>query len=189
MLVDTPSPTAFTPPLLVLYEPAGGRGVGSPLAVRPRGLPRPKPNVSASTAKIEELSIEYAGERTALALERARMVIELTKRLQFLRVEAEVDQITFSESSLTDFNAFMLELGPRFRPSLFLNDNGNLRALWKNDDGEQVGLQFVGDGMIQFVIFRQRKGSAMMTRVAGVDMQEKILGHIRASGAEGLLFA
>jgi hypothetical protein len=83
----------------------------------------------------------------------------------------------------------MREVNFRLRPSLFLNDNGNLRALWKNEQHEQIGLQFIGDNDVQFVIFKKRKGYATITRVAGVDSRGKILGYIRASGAETLLSA
>jgi hypothetical protein len=96
--------------------------------------------------------------------------------------------VPFSEASLADFEAFMCEIGPRARPSLFLNDNGNLRALWKTDRREQIALQFLGESNIQFVIFKQRKGTLAMARVAGIDAKDKILGHIKASGAEVLLF-
>jgi hypothetical protein len=60
--------------------------------------------------------------------------------------------------------------------------------LWKNDQNEQIGLQFLGGGDIQFVIFKQRRTSLGMARVCGIDRADKMLGHIRASGAEGLLF-
>lgn len=115
--------------------------------------------------------------------------MELSRRVQFLRVQAEIDRVPFSDASFADFQAFMREIGPRVRPALFLNDNGNLRALWKNDRREQIGLQFLGESNIQFVIFKQRKGTLAMARVAGIDARDKIFGHIKASGAEGLLFA
>lgn len=117
-----------------------------------------------------------------------QMAAELSDRIQLLRAEADNDHIAFSEASLTDFQAFMQETGPHVRPYLFLNDNGNLRALWKNSRREQIGLQFLGEGNIQFVIFKQREGTLGMARVAGVDAKNRILGHVRASDAEGLLF-
>ena len=188
MLLDVSSATAFAPPALaVLYGQAGRHGAGSAPDARQRGLSRPKPNTSASTQTIEELPLQIASERSASALDKARMAIEISKRLQFLKIEAEIDGVPFSDASLTDFQAFMRETRPRSRPSLFLNDNGNLRALWKNDRREQIGLQFLGEGNIQFVIFKQRKGTLAMARIAGIDAKDKILGHIKASGAEGLL--
>ena len=93
----------------------------------------------------------------------------------------------FSDASLPDFQVFMREIGPRARPSLFLGDNGNLRALWKNDRREQIGLEFLSEGNIPSVIFKERKGALKMARDAGVDAKDKILEHIKASEAEGLL--
>ena len=34
-----------------------------------------------------------------------------------------------------------------------VDENGNLRALWKDSAGQQVGLQFRGDGWVQYVVF------------------------------------
>ena len=113
---------------------------------------------------------------------------EIERRLQFLKIEADADDIPFSDASLTGFQTFMNALKPQVRPALFLNDNGNLRALWKNSQREQVGLEFLGVGNIQFVIFKLQKGTTLMIRNAGVDSLEKILNRIRSSGAEGLFF-
>ena len=112
----------------------------------------------------------------------------LFKRAQFLRIEAAFDCVRCSDASFTDFQAFMHQMRPMVRPSLFLNDNGNLRALWRNDQREQVGFEFLGEGNIQFVIFKQRKGRLGMGRVAGVDARDKVLVHMKAAGAESLLF-
>jgi len=180
MLLDVSSATAS--------EPAGRRGAGSAPDARRRGRGQPKPNTSASTEPVQELLLQITGERPASVLDKARMAIEISNRLQFLKIEAEIDRVPFSEASLADFQAFIRETGFRARPSLFLNDNGNLRALWKNDRREQIGLQFLGEGNIQFVIFKQRKGTLGMARVAGIDAKDKILGHIKASEAESLLF-
>jgi hypothetical protein len=191
MHLENSSATAYAPPPIVHYpfEPAGRRGGGSSPDVRSWGVVLPKANTSASTAKIEEkLYLELASERSPAALKKARMAAEISKRLRFLKIEAEIERIPFSEASLADFRGFIRETGPRVRPALFLNDNGNLRALWKNDRREQIGLQFLGEGSIQFVIFKQRRSSIAMARVAGIDAKDKILGHIRASGAEELLF-
>jgi hypothetical protein len=185
MQLDVSSATAFEPPpLAVLCEPAGRRVAG----VAPDARRGAKPNTSASTGMIEELPFQITSERSASVLDKARVANEISKRLRFLRIEAETDRNPFSDASLIDFQAFMRETGTRSRPSLFLNDNGNLRALWKNDRREQIGLQFLGEGNIQFVIFGQRRGTLGMARVAGIDAKDKILGHIKASGTEGLLF-
>jgi hypothetical protein len=197
MWLDTSSTTTFAVlPSAVFYDPAGRLGVVfSPEPRRRRGAAVRSTSTSIS---IEELSLPIAEGRVASALaaegpdaglDKPRAAtMELSKRIQFLKVESEIDRVPFSDASLADFQAFLRDIGPRARPSLFLNDNGNLRALWKNDQREQIGLQFLGDGNIQFVIFKQRGGALKMARVAGIDAKDKIFGHIKASGAEGLLF-
>jgi len=189
MWLDVSSPTAFAPPrpAILYYDPAGRGCAGPAHYAHPRRLGQLSPNTSASTELVGELRLQ-TGERPARDLDKARMAVEISKRLQFLKIEAEIDCVPFSEASLADFRALIRETGFHARPSLFLNDNGNLRALWKNDRREQIGLQFLGDGNIQFVIFKQRKGTLCMARVAGIDAKDKVLGHIKVSGAEGLLF-
>jgi hypothetical protein len=192
MLLNFSSATAFTPPpVMAVYEPVGRRGDAA-------SDPRPRRvSLQQYSALSEELPLQLASEKAASALvgekptsqaEKSHIAaLELSKRVQFLRIEAEVDSVPFSDASFFDLQAFMHETRPRVRPYLFLNDNGNLRALWKSDAREQIGLQFLGEGNIQFVIFKRRLGISLMARF-GVDAKEKILAHIRASGAEDLLF-
>jgi len=84
---------------------------------------------------------------------------------------------------------FLIEVQPNVRPSLFLNDKGNLRALWRNTDQKQVGLQFLGDENVQFVIFKCRLGRNRMARVAGTDTKSNIMTLIKTIGASGLLIS
>lgn len=192
MWLETSSTTAFAPPA-VLYE---HQGVG--FSPEPRRLRVAQYQGSSASTSIEALPLPIPAGRAASSFAATKLdavidksratALELSKRVQFLKVEAEIDRIPFSYASLADFQAFIRDIAPSLRPSLFLNDNGNLRALWKNNWHEQIGLQFLGGGSIQFVIFKQRKGTLKMARAAGIDAKDKILGHIKASGAEGLLF-
>jgi hypothetical protein len=194
-MFETSSTTAFAPlQPAVLYETLGPRRGLPPDLRRPRAV---QYQSNSASIFIEELPLSIPAGRAASAVAAQKLetgldkprsaTMELSKRVQFLKVEAEIDRVPFSESSLADFRSFIRDIGLGARPSLFLNDNGNLRALWKNDRREQIGLQFLGDGNIQFVIFKQRKGALQMARVAGIDAKDRILGHIKASGAEGLL--
>ncbi|MCA3172752.1 MAG: hypothetical protein ING25_06795 [Burkholderiales bacterium] len=182
MVLEIHSTAAFSPPPpIALYEPADRLGARLTQA-RPRSLPA-LTNVTTTTTSIGEWASQFVQKRSDFS----QVALELSKRIQSLKVEAELDGVTFSVASYADFVSFLVETRPRSRPSLFLHDNGNLRALWRNNAREQVGLQFLGGGNIQFVIFKRRSGAEAMTRVAGVDTKPNILGHIRACGALGLL--
>jgi hypothetical protein len=105
---------------------------------------------------------------------------EIEARLRELQIDAGSGGESFSNASLRDLRAFLDMLPLARRPAIFLHDNGNLRALWKNEAKEQVGLQFLGNGEVQFVIFSQRQNPPVMTREAGV----RPLSEIRALIAE-----
>jgi len=119
----------------------------------------------------------------------SKVVRDVRERIQFLCVEAEIDHVPFSVGSYDDFVSFLLEVQPNVCPALFLHDDGNLRALWCNKDREQVGLKFLGDGNVQFVIFKRPSKDDQMVDVAGTDAKPNIMAHIKARGALGLLIA
>jgi hypothetical protein len=61
-----------------------------------------------------------------------------------------------------------------------LLENGNFQAIWRNDDKEQISLQFIGRDTVQFAMFAKREGYPM-ARIAGQDtaaeVRAKIIGH------------
>ena len=81
----------------------------------------------------------------------------LSTRLAELASAAEDEGIAPSEPSQRDLRRFFAENESRRSPSLFLLPNGNFRAVWWNDRKEQLGLQFLGDGEVQYVIFKERE--------------------------------
>jgi hypothetical protein len=124
----------------------------------------------------------YAGETERPSFLNA---LNIDLRVQALRIEAEIDQVPFSNASHADFRAFIRQVPSRARPAIFLRDNGNLRALWKNDDQEQIGLQFLGGGDIQYVILKRRPGGRLMSHY-GVDGRAGVMAVIRAAEATAL---
>ena len=158
-----------------------------PTGRRLRAFAPAKSFTSTSTEEFKDVLPLALGPGDLVSIDGGvRIANEISTRLQFLRIEAKIDDIPFSESSLADFQSFLREIGPRSRPSIFLHDNGNLRAVWKNAQHEQIGLQFLGAGGIQFVIFKQRNGSPGMVRVAGIDNTDNIRRQIDASDASEL---
>jgi hypothetical protein len=185
MWTDVVSPVAFAPPPAVSFRAAAGKGVARRLPLEKVLLPNAygSSTFSANVALVS-ISLDKLEEAPS-----SRVAAELAIRLSFLRVEAERENIPFSESSRDALWSFIREFQPSARPRVYLNDNGNLRAMWKNASDEQIGLEFLGGGAIQFVIFKRRLGFTQVTRIAGVESEDRIFGHIRASNAQGLLFA
>ena len=71
---------------------------------------------------------------------------------------------------------------------MVLMDNGNLRAVWKDEKGTHLGLQFLGEGMVQYVIFKRRSRSRPISRIAGRDTLEGFKHQIDAFQLHSLLY-
>jgi hypothetical protein len=177
-MIDVDSASAFSPPPAI-FEPADRRGGASPFP-RPRHI-RPRVTGDASPSSTNTKDIQ---EATAFKSP-AALSSEISARIRLLRIESFLESVPFSESSLTDFEAFYRENSPRKKPAIFLTDTGNIRALWKVGE-EQIGLQFLGNREIQFVIFSTRANSKAMNRLAGNIGQGAIMGFARAASVDRL---
>lgn len=126
----------------------------------------------------------------ALDRERARIAVhaEIEKRIAALRIIADEEGLPWSDVSLRALRRFLRAYPTTQRPLLTLLDSGNLRALWKDNQGQQVGLQFREPEEIQFVLFAKRPGSVAMTRTAGRDTFDALPKQIAAHGLMRLLF-
>ena len=102
------------------------------------------------------------------------------ERLNNLRDIALEEGIEISIHSEIDLWSLLDTLEFKKRPYLFLLDNGNLRALWKNDEGEQIGIQFFGQDLIQYVLFSLRMPGRIMARTSGRDTLPNIRRQIGA---------
>ena len=108
-------------------------------------------------------------------------------RIEDLRSDAELDDFTVNEASKRDFWSFILSIPVACEAELVLLDNGNLRAIWDDEDGNHFGLQFLGNRTLQYVIFRRRKGSNTISRVAGRDTFDGVKRQVRSFELETLL--
>lgn len=110
----------------------------------------------------------------------------LADRIDELRAIAAEEELPFIESSAREALTFAKELNATSRPGAFLVGNGCVRLLWAADP-EQIGLQFKGDGTIQYVLFVQRAGQ-VATHMGG-DNKETILRQVTAVGLRHLFEA
>ena len=108
-------------------------------------------------------------------------------RIAELREYGIEDGVTVNPASEKDFWSFVKSL-PAARPgSLVLMDNGNLRAVWEGKGESHLALQFLGDQMIQYVIFKRRPGASKVSRVTGADTFGGIMRQIDAFELKSLV--
>ena len=110
-----------------------------------------------------------------------------SSRIAYLRDEATHDGYGLNKRSEDDFMQFVRSRPYMRKGDLVLLDNGNLRAIWKDEQNGRLGLQFLGGNMVQYVIFRRRQPDRVISRVAGRDSLEGIARQIRAFQLHSLL--
>ena len=93
---------------------------------------------------------------------------EYEERLAFLRQEAQDEGIGLRAASRQDFESLVSGAPKVRRAELVLLDNGNLRAFWEDpEDTAQLGLQFLGEGEVQYVLLRREPGSEWLPHAVG----------------------
>ena len=123
-------------------------------------------------------------ERRELSLE---VLFDYGQRIEILRNDGDLDGITVNKASVQDFWSFVESVSFECKAEIVLVDNGNLRAVWDGEDGSHLGFQFLGDHMVQYVIFRRRQGSGHVSRVAGRDTLEGVKRQVQNFDLETLL--
>ena len=102
------------------------------------------------------------------------------RRIEDLRDYGEDDGIRVNEDSEGDFWSFVHSAPLSERAALFLMDNGNLRAVWKDRDLSHIGIQFLGQQKAEYVIFNRKKGSEDIFRAADIDTLSGVRKQIHA---------
>ena len=106
------------------------------------------------------------------------VIAQYEARLQLLTDSGVQDDIELNESSERDFFSFIDLALYLHSASLVLLDNGNIRAVWKLSDWDRIGIQFRGNGMASYVIFK-RISEGDVSRVAGLTSLEGVRAEIQ----------
>ena len=146
-------------------------------------------HVTTSEAVRLLVPLEASDRELQSRAERYRGTVSAYKnRIRVLKEQAELDGYSLNKSSKAAFLEF-LEKNPLIRRGrLVLMENGNLRAVWKGDNRAHIGLQFLDNRSIQYVIFKQRQPSAPVSRVTGRDTMEGISRQIDAFDLGSVLY-
>ena len=97
-----------------------------------------------------------------------------------MRTDAEIDGFSVNKASEANFWSFIGSIPSVRKAELVLMDNGNFRAVWKDKNGDHLGVQFLGDQMAEYVIFKHRPAAGSVSRVAGIDTLEGVITQLHA---------
>jgi hypothetical protein len=109
-------------------------------------------------------------------------------RIEYLRSEAELDGIIVNEESERDFRSFFRSMPFLRKAGVILMDNGNLRAVWRGEDTSRLGIQFLGNQSVEYVIFKRRQGAKEVSRAAGFDTLNGFKKQIHAFDLKTLVY-
>ena len=126
-------------------------------------------------------------------VERTKYIQQISQaylvRIKTLRSHGELEGIIARTASERDFWHFVRAMSFIRKAQLILMDNGNLRAVWKSQDGSHLGLQLLGHERAEYVIFKRRPATKDISRVAGVDTLEGVARQIDAFDLTSLVNA
>ena len=101
-------------------------------------------------------------------------------RISLLEEQAHTEGYYLNSGSKEAFQDFFRN-NPLIRLGyLVLLENGNLRAVWKGNNASHIGLQFLENGHIQYVLFKQRRPDVPVSRAYGRDTPLGTLQQISA---------
>ena len=103
-------------------------------------------------------------------------------RIELLRgYAADDDDIeTVNEDSINDFWAFMKTSDFSRQAGLVLLDSGDLRAVWRENAGHDIGLRFMGNQEILYVILKRGAEERIAERATGTDSFDGVMKQIRS---------
>ncbi len=185
---DTVNSCAYTPPAIVMREvsasTSGLNDIISHHAALDRSFFSAKKDTSVyATRKYVDVNnpIDELAKEIIEKVEATRQAeAAYRERIKELIIDASFDDICLKKDSERDFWTFLKPQGFFSKGKLFLLDNGNIRALWNNETGDQIGLQFLGNKVIQYVIFKHRPEINIISRVCGRDSIDGIRRQIDA---------
>ncbi len=193
----TLNPGCQPPAIIVEADNTSAFNIDPPVMVHRRQLLRapaadqPKQWVTLTDLIVQsfDLGDELAHELGEKA-KRAQADLQAYKvRVEALRADAAKDGYGLNSASERDFWHFIRSEPFIRKGNLVLIDNGNLRAVWKGENGTHIGLQFLGSHAVQYVIFKWRAAAETISRVAGRDSFDGVKRQIKAFDLRSLIFA
>ena len=110
-------------------------------------------------------------------------------RINVLEKQAATEGYFLNSGSKETFQRFF-QKNPLIRLGrLVILENGNLRAVWKDKNGSHIGLQFLDNLSIQYVLFKRRKPGLPVSRAYGRDTIDGLFQQITALELREVLYA
>ncbi len=108
-----------------------------------------------------------------------------TQRLAYLRQEGQIENISINSDSQSAFWQLLDVIPDAKQAEIILLDNGNLRAYWRNEAREYVGLEIVNDASLRCLMHKRSQSGEFDTKIVRSSTIDEM---IEAIDAFGMLF-
>lgn len=136
-----------------------------------------------------DLIDEYGRQSVTRSRALPKIVSAYDNRINVLGKQAATEGYFLNSGSKETFQRFF-QKNPLIRLGrLVLLENGNLRAVWKDENGSHIGLQFLDNLSIQYVLFKRRKPGLPVSRAYGRDTIDGLFQQITALELREVLYA
>ena len=103
-------------------------------------------------------------------------------RIEELRSDAADEGIVVSPDSQRDFWDFVTSRAMKETGDLFVTEEGHLRFVWTGSDSDHLGIRFLGNQTVRYVIFMRRPGESNISRAAGDDSFDGVVRQAHSFG-------
>ena len=117
-------------------------------------------------------------QKRALPTER----VDFSPRLAHLEDLAQDEGITIAPESRADLDLLTSRFPPQASAQLVLTDDGHLRVVWQDQEGNHAALRLLGHGKVRYVLFRPDPHGGPTTRTSGDAPMEEAVRMARSMG-------
>lgn len=112
----------------------------------------------------------------------------ILERLRAIHEAATDEGVEIVQASETQFRRYLLQhLKPTVRPAISLSESGYLTAAWRDANGQQVGMQFRGDGWVHYFVFARTPEGALRSYAGRLELPE-FLPLLKLVGVTNLIY-
>ena len=107
---------------------------------------------------------------------------DYANRMGRLHLVVEEEGRAVSRDSERDFWEFVHRHPFAQAGQLVVTDEGFVRLVWKRGDEEHIGIRFLGNRMVRYVIFNRRPGERGLSEFSGDDTADGVVRQAHACG-------
>ena len=114
--------------------------------------------------------------------------VGILERLKAVHEAASEEGVEVIQASENQLRLYLLgQLRPTMRPAISMSESGYLTATWRDADGQQVGVQFRGDGWVHYFVFARRPEGALTSHAGRLELSE-VLPLLKHLGVTNLIY-